>query len=160
MEYINEISKHHKDWIRSVSAYGEKNYTEDIVQEMYLQLVKYKSEHKAFDEDGNFNKNYIYRTLFNMTHSFKKSKKNLKKVSIGDGFDIAEDESDYSLLENLQKLDNAIESLNWYDKKLIDLHHREGIPMREIGRDSGLGYSSISRTLSKAKQKLKTKIYE
>lgn len=159
MEYINEIAKHHDKWVRSVAAYGEKNYTEDIVQEMYLQLVRYKAEHKAFNEDGVFNMNYIYRTLFNMTRSLKKSKGNIKKISIGDGFDIEDENEDNLLLENLQKLDDAIERLPWYEKKLVELHCKEGIPIREIGRESGLGYSSISRTISKSKIKLKNQIY-
>ena len=152
-----EIARHHKDWVRSVKTYGEKQYAEDIVQEMYCQIVKYKSESKAF-KDGVFNKNYIFRTLYNMTASFHKSKKNLFKVSIGEGFELKEEETDHESLINLQRLDDAIDSLPWYEKKLVELHCKEGIPIREIGRESGLGYSSISRTITKAKETIKNRI--
>ena len=158
MDYLKEIAKHHNDWIRSVKAYGEIQYSEDIVQEMYYQIVKYRSESKAF-KDGVFNKNYIFRTLFNMTYSFKKSKNNLKKVSIGDGFELVDEGVDLEHLDNLQRLDDAIDKLPWYSKKLVELHCKEGIPIREIGRDSGLGYSSISRTITKAKETLKKEVY-
>ena len=40
MNWLNIIAKDHKKWVNYVRNFGEYNYAEDIVQEMYLKLVR------------------------------------------------------------------------------------------------------------------------
>ncbi len=39
---IEQICKKHKLWVSYVRKLGEIDYAEDIVQEMYIRVIKYK----------------------------------------------------------------------------------------------------------------------
>ena len=43
MEYkwLEEVAKHHKEWVNTIQKMGEFDYAEDIVQESYIALMKY-----------------------------------------------------------------------------------------------------------------------
>ena len=64
--FLIELSKHHKDWIRIVSALGEELYCEDIVQEMYLKMAKLENIERFYINEK-LNKNFVWTVLRNMT---------------------------------------------------------------------------------------------
>ena len=38
-QFLVDLAKHHKEWIKIVRGFGEYFYTEDIVQEMYINVT-------------------------------------------------------------------------------------------------------------------------
>ena len=57
-EWLGIVFKRHNEWIKIVNAFGEFNYAEDIVQELYLVLYKYADEEKII-----FIQSIIYRAF-------------------------------------------------------------------------------------------------
>ena len=49
-DFLKEVAKHHKEWIKTVTALGGGSYSEDIVQEMYIKLYKYADANKIIKE--------------------------------------------------------------------------------------------------------------
>ena len=47
MQWVNILSRYHKEWITIVKSFGEGNLAEDIVQEMYLRIHDSNSGEKA-----------------------------------------------------------------------------------------------------------------
>ena len=45
-DFLKEVAKHHKEWVRTCKALGGGDFSEDIVQEMYIKLYKYASAEK------------------------------------------------------------------------------------------------------------------
>ena len=45
-QWLEVVAKQHKEWIRIVNSFGEYDYAEDIVQEMYIVLHKYADPNK------------------------------------------------------------------------------------------------------------------
>ena len=80
-ELLNDLSKHHKEWIKIVRGFGETFYTEDIVQEMYIKLIQQENAEK-FYKSGKIYKGYIWIILRNMFVDYQKTKLRLVKVSI------------------------------------------------------------------------------
>jgi len=62
---LTEVAKHHKEWCRIVKGFGESNYTEDVVQEMYIRVYKYGQEDKVITPNG-VNKSFIWFMLRNI----------------------------------------------------------------------------------------------
>ena len=48
VDFLIEVAKHHKEWIKTVTALGGGSYSEDIVQQMYIKLYKYAQGKKSF----------------------------------------------------------------------------------------------------------------
>jgi DNA-directed RNA polymerase specialized sigma24 family protein len=62
MEWLGEIAKHHKDYVRTINKFGEYFYAEDLVQEMYLRLDRNKRPEDII-VDGKINQYFIHLTL-------------------------------------------------------------------------------------------------
>ena len=60
--WLEIVAKQHKEWIRVINSFGEYDYAEDIVQEMYIVLHKYADPNKIITK-GKANRGYIYFTL-------------------------------------------------------------------------------------------------
>ena len=126
MKWLKKVAKYHKDYLRIVKSYGETEYAEDIVQEMYLRLHKYADIDKVINKDGTVNKPYVFWTLRNIYKSLcierqKHQKMDLKEVKhLAVEYDyISKHEAEY-LLE--AKLNEEINSWHWYDEKLFKLY--------------------------------------
>lgn len=164
-EWLSIVFKRHKEWIKIVNSFGEFNYAEDFVQEMYLVLYKYADENKII-KDGNVSRGYIYFTIRAIYFQYYNSKKRIDKVYIDD------DEStiqiqDYSEMDEqvayngiCQLIDEHIDNWRWYEKKLFTLYRDSGLSIRGIAAETGISWVSIYHTLKSAKQELKEKFGE
>ena len=126
MKWLKKVAKYHKDYLRIVKSYGETEYAEDIVQEMYLRLHKYADIDKVINKDGTVNKPYVFWTLRNIYKSLcierqKHQKMDLEEIKhLAVEYDyISKHEAEY-LLE--AKLNEEINSWHWYDEKLFKLY--------------------------------------
>jgi len=144
---IEQICKKHKLWVSYVRKLGEIDYAEDIVQEMYIRVIKYKP--KFAIENNQVNDKYIYIMLQNI---FLDEIKNNSKNRI-----TKTDNDSYINEDLLKKIDEEIESWNWYDKQLFKIYSQTGKSIRKIAKEYNVSYISIFRTLKNRKDKLKEK---
>ena len=81
---IEQAAKKHKTWINIVNSFGcPKNISEDIVQEMYIYLIRYEKEGKNIWYDGDeVNYYYVFKQLRGIYVSYLRSNSKITKVSL------------------------------------------------------------------------------
>jgi len=169
---LKEIAKQHKHWIDIVRYYGEHQYDEDIVQEMYLRVNKYADESKVLT-NGEVNGGYIRFVLMTITYDYHKSKQKIDKFSIGEGFDIEdesnEDEIGYGRF--LQRLDQEMNSWEEFDRKVFKVYvgtygsqnvetYGQGITLRAFAAESNISINTIFKTLKNCKERIRENVGE
>lgn len=82
-EWLAKVAERHKEWIAIVKSFGEYDYCEDLVQEMYLTIYKYANEDKVI-RNGVVSRGYLYFTLRSLYYQYYNSKRKITKVSIDD----------------------------------------------------------------------------
>lgn len=164
MEWLDQVAKYHKDYLRIVRSYGETEYAEDIVQEMYIRLHKYGDVSKIIQKNGEVNKPYVFWTLRNIYISLCMERQKHTKVDLNEikhlavEYDyISKHEAEY-LLE--LKLDDEIKSWHWYDEKLFKLYRDNEWSFREAAEETRIGYVSIFRTIKYCKERLREQCAE
>ena len=77
MKTLLELAyKKHKDWITIVCSFGcNPSSAEDIVQEMYIRVLKYIRNGKDLSYKGDINYLYIYQMLRHMSINLLLKKK-------------------------------------------------------------------------------------
>ena len=50
-----KLTNRHNDWINIVKSFGLKDYAEDLVQEMYIRVIKYIDQGKDIRYNGDIN---------------------------------------------------------------------------------------------------------
>ena len=79
--WLSIVAKHHNEWIKVINSFGEYDYAEDIVQEMYIALHKYAKPEKII-KDGEVSKGYVFFTLRSLYYQYYNAKNKITKVSI------------------------------------------------------------------------------
>ena len=172
MNWLEIISKDHAKWISFVNSFGEKQYAEDIVQDMYLKLHKMdtavrNNEDKRFAEnystesrvlkDGKPNSSYIWMVLNSVFLDYKKAETKENKISLNDIQLIYE--QDESIEQEWQNFNNKLEQekQGWhkYDKMLFDVYSKNKISMRDIASGTGIELRSIWNTINNCKLRIK-----
>ena len=152
-ELLNDLSKHHKEWIKIVRGFGETFYTEDIVQEMYIKLIQQENAEK-FYKSGKIYKGYIWIILRNMFVDYQKTKLRLVKVSITEAIQL----KDVSETEEKTSAKNRIEEL--ITEMLFNLYRDSGLSYRQISAVTGISFKSIYSTITNCKKSLKHEVKE
>jgi len=178
MNWLNIIAKEHKKWVNYVRNFGEYNYAEDIVQEMYLKLVRmdeaqrtttdkryalnYSTEDRVLNDNGTANASYIWLVLHTLFIDFQKQKNKYQKISLND---IQIEESYNTDMEKAWGDFTTIvekESNTWqlYDRLLFNLYSSSKISMRDISEGTGIELRSIWNTINNCKARIKVKLCE
>ena len=168
MEWIGNVAKHHKEYVRYVNRMGATLYAEDIVQQAYLRLYKYSSAEKVIREDGTVNKTYVWRVLFSEWSIFYKESQRFEKVSIDFNEDLVYDEYDpekeRAFEEIRYRMYSAICDLDEegfpYNKELLMLYAQSGMSMRCLSSTTGISLTSIFNTLKNCKELLSVELRE
>lgn len=159
-EWLKHIAEHHKEWVRIVRSWGEEDYAEDLVQEMYLKCLKCTTESKIVTE-GKVNKSYIWFVLRSVFLDYKKEQGKVEKLRvIQDTPDTNTVEVEHAYGQLLKKIDEEKNTWHWYDKMLFDLYVNSGMSMREIERETNISLTSIFNTLSNCKTNIKENCLE
>lgn len=157
---LNLLAEYHNEWILIVRSFGETNYPEDVVQEMYLKVDRLDL-YNRFIENGEVHKPYVWFMLRTLYLDSIKTK--LKTVSLGTGFDV-ENESDMTFEQAygdfLNLLDKEINQWYWYDKKLFELYKDTEFSLRDIEDETKISLTSIFSTIKRCKQKVKDALQE
>lgn len=160
---ILKAAEKHNDWIKIVKSFGcRPEISEDIVQEMYIYLIKY--EKKGIDiwyNDDELNYYYIFKQLRGIYVAYLRSEKKIIKVGIEHlenhlQEDLPE-ENEHRYEQNLKDYNRAIDEIYWYDRKVFELI-AHGKSVASLSRETKIGYYSLYNTYNKLKTVLKNKL--
>ena len=163
---IEKAAEKHKTWINIVNSFGcDKNISEDIVQEMYIYLIRYEKEGKnIWYENNEVNYWYIFKQLRGIYVAYLRSNSKIKKVSIDNLKEIETHFQEIDPLiyeqqykEFLNSYLKVVDDIYWYDKKVFELIAK-GKSVAELSRETNIGYGSLYNTYNKVKNKLKNKL--
>lgn len=161
--WISEVVRHHNKWVKIVYTFGEDFYAEDIVQEMYLKLMKYKQAEDII-KNGKVNDAYVWFVLRSVFMDYIKTKNKIQKVTLSENYQIAYNTTDplQHLAESVIniRIENEINTWEWYDAHIFRLYCESGLSMRELAKETRISVSSIFNTLKACKYKLRLNVGE
>jgi DNA-directed RNA polymerase specialized sigma24 family protein len=155
---LKELFKYHKEWIAMVKSLGGGQYSEDVVQDMYIKI----KDKNYLNNKKEINKFYVYLTLKSiLLDKFRKeSKINYEDINyhseklIYDN-DINEKEAYNNFID---KVDNKIKDWYWYDRELFEIYRQSGKSIRKIAKESKISWVSIFNTLKNCKTEIKKEL--
>ena len=174
--WLEEVAKHHKEWVKIAKNLGAKDYAEDIVQESYIKLHQYSSESKIFYE-GKISKGYMYFVIRSVFLSYINSKNKVHKIQIEEFYKdkdfneieikhldkfISNDnlEKEDAFWRLCEKMDNELNTWHWYDKSIYELYRDTDLSIRGMAKETKISSVNIFHTLKKGKNIMKDKFKE
>lgn len=147
---VHEIVQTFSDTLIRIAVQQTKNMSEaeDIVQEVYMTLMKQK---KPFDNESHL-KAWLIKVTFNKCKDYFKSSRVRKTVSITDEMTfIAKEEQ--SVLPEIFELVQE-------DRVIVYLHYYEGYTTAEIANLLEMKVNTVGSKLRRVRMKLKTILEE
>jgi len=147
---------------------GNTSHAEDLVQEMYLRLVKYECGEKVIKEDGSVNKTYVWRVLRNLFTSYKSSSSKFHFSQLEDCIGLESEQSDNDREEAyeriMQKMFKELDHLDSegypYNKELFTLYANSAMSMRCISSVTNISLTSIFNTIKNCREQLSDELLE
>ena len=138
----------HKDWINIVKSFGaNKNYAEDIVQEMYIQLICDIQKGLDLWYNDDINTYYCYKILRGIYLNTHKKQARMLKTYLEDIEgeirqieELAIDEIEYAQRKDF--IDNILSEMYWYDSKVFTLV-ASGKSIASLSRETKISYYSL-----------------
>ena len=161
MEWLTEVAKHHKKYVKTIKRFGEHFYAEDLVQEMYLRLHRNKTAQDIVI-DGKVNEYFIYLTLRSIFLNFRKAKTLIVKNNDIPLLFPDVDNTAYFTAQNQfrDNIEKEIDTWHVYDQMLFRLYLNSGKSMREIANGTGISLRSIFNTINDCKERIKANCSE
>ena len=159
-KWLEQVAKHHKEWVKTIQKLGEYDYAEDLVQESYIALMKYADESKLIDANGNVRKGYMFFTLRSLYYQYYNKKKLVNKVPFDGCWELFDDsniEEQNAYNDICLMIDEEIDNWHWYDKKLFKLYRDTDMSMRDIASETNISLISIFHSIKNYKEILKNK---
>ena len=153
----------HKDWINIVKSFGaNKNYAEDIVQEMYIQLICDIQKGLDLWYNDDINTYYCYKILRGIYLNTHKKQARMLKTYLediqGEIRQIEElgiDEIEYAQRKDF--IDNILSEMYWYDSKVFTLV-ASGKSVASLSRETKISYYSLYNTYRNALKHIKDQL--
>jgi len=145
----------HKQWVDIVSTFGGLNREEceDVVQTMYILLIKNTKKGIDYLYKDEINYYYVFKLLRGLYVDLIRKKSKVKFVSLENIEPVTEiDHNNYDEIYN--KLQVILKDMYWYDKKVYEIIE-DGTNISELSRKSKISYYSLYNTYKKVKQILK-----
>ena len=159
-----------------------ENEIDDAVQELYLYFLQMnpKSLKAIYEKDGEdgiirygavvlrraltstrspfyykYKKYYTHINSLYGTHS-SQDHKDIKKAfeNIPEPIEV-----NYTL-ERLEKIDQCLENLYWYDSKVFQLYYYEGNTLDSLAKKTGISRNSLFTTIDKVREYIKEEVNE
>lgn len=163
--WLKIVAEQHDEWVKIVHSFGEYNFADDLVQEMYLTLIKYATPEKII-KNGKANRGYIFFTLRSLYYQYYNKKQRIKKVSLDNEEYLIQipDQTNYDEQEAFHKIcllvDDLSDEWHWYDKKLWKLYSQTDMSIRKLASETKISWVSIFNTLKALKQEIRNNISE
>lgn len=163
MGILEKVSQY-QDYLVELASVFDSDFAEDIVQEFYLLLHKYKVTEEQMFTNGKLNRGYCFIIIRNIHFQIYNVKKRITKCELNeeiynmvDDFDL-EKELDWN--EFRTKAESEVNNWDWYDKKLFSIYRDSNISIRGLAKETGISFVSIFHSLKKHKEKLKELLKE
>tara|TARA_R110002110_G_scaffold324698_1_gene536710 strand:- start:208 stop:771 length:564 start_codon:yes stop_codon:yes gene_type:complete len=75
-------------------------------------------------------------------------------------YNLPNEESKFYKWEELEKIDVALESFTWYDRKVFELYYYESNTLDSLAKKTGISRNSLFSTIDKVRTELKHKLNE
>jgi len=146
---IATLSKNHSEWLKIAFHICKDLYiANDLVQDMYLRIHKYPPK----KEINNF---YIYVIIKHCFYDHCKNEKQYTQLNERT-LEQSEDVTNEAYFSFLDRLDDELDKLHWYKKRLI-LNRQEESP-RVIQKKTGINYMHIYRNCNKTEDHLRIQL--
>jgi DNA-directed RNA polymerase specialized sigma24 family protein len=145
----------HNQWVEIVQTFGglNKEECEDLVQTMYILLIKNTQKGIDYLYKDEINYYYVFKILRGLYVDLIRKKSKVKLISLENIEPVTEiDHNNYDEIYN--KLQDILKDMYWYDKKVFEIIE-DGTNISELSRKSKISYYSLYNTYKKVKQKLK-----
>ncbi len=145
----------HNQWVEIVQTFGGLNNEEceDLVQTMYILLIKNTQKGIDYMYNDEINYYYVFKILRGLYVDLIRKKSKVKLISLENIEPVTEiDHNNYDEVYN--KLQDILKDMYWYDKKVYEIIE-DGTNISELSRKSKISYYSLYNTYKKVKQKLK-----
>lgn len=163
MNWAKIICKHHNEWVSIVKSFGEYNYCEDIVQEMYIRLHNSNAGNKCITNNEP-NRSYIWITLKNIYITYAKQKTKYNKVSLEEIRNLSYEEDDIEKKYAFDKIKinvkKEIDTWHHYDQQLWNIYSKGEQSMRDISSGAEISLSSIFNSIKNCKTRIKEAVGE
>ena len=163
MKLLNELAKHHKEWIHIVKTFGEHNTCEDIVQEMYIKLNKY-TKLQNIQQNGKLNKSYVWLTLRNLYYNKQNQANKVNLIDIDDCRQLTSEQYNelmFKAQSNIEeKIKQEINKWHYADKILFEIYLKEKKSMRQLAKEIDISLTTIFWTIKRCKERLKQNVGE
>ena len=162
MSWIEQVAKHHKEYVKTIKSFGEDFYAEDLVQEMYVRFIAKQKEQQVMN-NGQVNKYYVYLTLRSLFVDFYRQKSKIIKVDLSnvltlEQVDTLDEHEAFGKL--LKRVNEETNNWEWYDKMLFDLYKDKNLTMRDLQKGTTISLRSIFCTIKNCKERLKENVGE
>ena len=161
MNALTILSKHHKEWLNIVRLFGDNEFAEDVVQDVYLKIDQYNYYDRII-QNGEPNRALMWILLRNTTFKANKSASNDLSIELVYSLPDAEVEPlKHESLDNIYyRIEAEINSWEWYDQMLFRIYKDEGKAMRQIADKTGISLKSIFLTIKSCKERIRQAVGE
>lgn len=163
MGILERVAQYHEYLVELAEVFAD-DFAEDIVQEFYLLLHKYKVTEEQMFTNGKLNRGYCFIIIRNIYFQIYNVKKRIIKLELND--EVYNMVDDFDLEKELDwhnfrtKAELEVNNWDWYDKKLFTIYRDSNISIRGLAKETGISFVSIFHSLKKQKEKLKQLLKE
>jgi DNA-directed RNA polymerase specialized sigma24 family protein len=152
---VEKAYDRHTKWLDITRSFGGLRETEvqDIVQEMYVLLIRNTQKGVDFSYGDDINYYYCFRILRGLYVDLMRKKLRYTFTEL-DGLEIS-DTNEVNYAETYEKIQKALKQIFWYDRTVYEIIERQGISISELSRKTDISYYSLYNTYTKVKSKLK-----
>jgi len=152
---VEKAYDRHTKWLEITRSFGGLRETEvqDIVQEMYVLLIRNTQKGVDFSYGDDINYYYCFRILRGLYVDLMRKKLRYTFTEL-DGLEIS-DTNEVNYAETYEKIQKALKQIFWYDRTVYEIIERQGISISELSRKTDISYYSLYNTYTKVKSKLK-----
>ena len=173
---ILEVATHRQRFVDSAKRYcNDSNEIDNAVQELYLYFYKMNQDtlSKIYQLDGvegviRYGCVALRRALTSPRsayfYQYRKYYRNLTDLTLNDkdndisNIPTEELEEGLSNWEMLEKIDEALDSIYWYDAEVFRQYYNEGYTLTSLAQKTGISRNSLFNTIDKTRNELKTKL--
>lgn len=164
-QFHTYIDQHYKQLLKLTKSLINNSTDDyrDICNEMICELLVLPTEKQQQLLDTSSVERYFNRMVrhssFSPTSGYRKKYHQIKLLELIPEYDIP----DTSQPDNSQVIHDRIKQiidthLNWYEKRILDIHINESKSYSKISQETSIPITSLFWTISTIKQKIKNKL--